>query len=88
MEFNIVPILLDIGNIIFFIATFPQLKITYTNRNNLKDLSAITFLLISIGCFCFMIGNYLIGAKIAGLLNVFNIIYNSLTIYWIKTSGD
>lgn len=73
----------DLGNIIFFIATFPQLKKTIQNRKQLKDLSPMAFLGYTLATVCFWINSIWMRAYFALALTSFNIVYNLITIYWI-----
>lgn len=83
-----VPYLLDIGNIIFFIATLPQLLQTYENRYELKDLSKIGFSLMAVGTVFFLVVAVITHAYATIALTAFNIIYNLITVYWIVRCKD
>lgn len=83
---NLVPLLLNVGNIIFFIATVPQLKLTLKNRHDLKDLSRLAAFCYMVACIAFLFGNTFAGALIAGVLNAVDAVYYALTIYWITKS--
>jgi uncharacterized protein with PQ loop repeat len=76
----------NLGNIIFALASLPQLKVTYQNRKSLKDLSATSFIFYSVATLCFLTVSLLIGAYAAAVIQTSLICYNVLTIYWILRS--
>lgn len=83
---SLVPLLLDLGNIIFFVATFPQLLLTYKNRNSLKDLSPPAFLMFAVATICFLLVSLLTGAIATTCITTFQIICDLITVYWILRS--
>jgi len=80
--FWLVPILLDFGNIIFFIANIPQVLKSYKNRKNLKVLSSKMLLGYISGSFLFAIAFLIAGGMIAFMLCLFNFCFFSLQLYW------
>lgn len=59
-----IGLLLDIGNVIFFIVNFPQLVSAYKNRKDLKGLSSIMLFgymiaTVFFGLVAFLAGGYL-----------------------------
>lgn len=81
-----VPILLDIGNILFFIGSLPQLYRTYTNRHELRDLSLYGWTTHIFATMCFFVSGILTGAIFTAILTGFNIGYATITVYWIYRS--
>jgi uncharacterized protein with PQ loop repeat len=79
-----VALLLDVGNILFFISSLPQLYRTYQRRHTLRDLSIVSWLIQIVASICFLSAGMLSGAWFAVALNVFNIAYAGVTAYWIN----
>jgi len=73
---------IDIGNIIFFVATLPQIINAYRNRKDLKGLSKWMLLGYTVGVACFMVGNFAVGAYIGSFLNVINLGAFLAQTYW------
>ena len=67
---------INLGNIVFFLATFPQLKLTYKNRKSLKDLSLLTFVSYTLATFLFLVSSLILGAYVAVVLQSLTISYN------------
>jgi len=82
-----VPILLDIGNILFFIGSLPQLYRTYQNRRQLKDLSFYSWLIQIFASVCFFTAGILTGAWFTVTLTGFNILYGEITVTWIHRAS-
>lgn len=79
---NLVAILLDVGNIIFFIASFPQLITAYKNRKNLKALSKWMLIGYTFATACFAGVGYLANAPLTLVFNIFNTFLFLAQIYW------
>ena len=74
---------IDIGNVIFFLATFPQLISAYKNRKHISGLSFWMLTGYVVSMVFLGIGNYMINAYIAtGLIGV-NISMYCAQVYWI-----
>ena len=78
-----VPILLDLGNILFFTASLPQLYRTYQRRRELRDLSITSWVIQIFASIAFFVAGLLSGAWFAVVLNAFNMSYAGITVYWI-----
>jgi uncharacterized protein with PQ loop repeat len=78
-----VPLLLDIGNILFFTASLPQLYQTYQRRHELRDLSIMSWVMQIFASIAFLAAGLLSGAWFAVILNAFNMTYAGITVYWI-----
>jgi len=78
-----VPILLDLGNILFFVGNLPQLYRTYQRRQQLRDLSIYSWVIQIFASICFLTAGLLTGAAFTVVLNAFNIAYAGVTAYWI-----
>jgi uncharacterized protein with PQ loop repeat len=79
-----VALLLDLGNILFFISSLPQLYRTYQRRHELQDLSIASWIIQIFASICFFSAGMLSGAWFAVAVNVFNITYAGVTAYWIN----
>jgi len=82
---NLESILLDLGNILFFVATFPQLRKTYKYRNNpetLEGVSMYTFIGFILATICFILAGFLIGGILTVILGIINIMTFALQLYW------
>lgn len=80
---NLIGILLDVGNVVFFLATFPQLISTYRNRKKgLKAVSSKTFLGFLIATLFFISVGALTGGYLTVLLGIINEITFGLQLYW------
>lgn len=79
-----VPFLLDLGNILFFVGSLPQLYRTYQRRSELSDLSIYSWVIQIFASICFFSAGVLTGAGFTVVLNAFNIGYAGLTAYWIN----
>jgi len=75
-------ILLDIGNLLFFIAMLPQMITAYKNRRNLTGLSFGLLTFFFAGTIFFAIGNYLVGAAIAPILCVIELVLYATQLFW------
>ncbi len=76
-------LLMNIATFLFFLASFPQLKRTYQNRKNLKDLSLLNFLLAWAGCTLIGIVGLMIQAWVTVVIEFWHVIYNGATLYWL-----
>jgi uncharacterized protein with PQ loop repeat len=79
-----VPVLLDLGNILFFLGNLPQLYRSYQHRHTLRDLSIYTWVIQIFAALCFCSAGIVTGAWFAVILNGFNIAYGGVTAYWIN----
>jgi len=77
-----ISILLDIGNIIFFISNFPQMMNAYKNRRNLKGLSILFLLGISIATIIFIIISVLTFAPFTFAIGWLEIFFYLCQVYW------
>lgn len=75
-------ILLDIGNVIFFLANFPQVVTAFRNRKNLAGLSSNYLFWLFTGTVFFAIGNYLAGALVAPCLCVISLFFYAIQLFW------
>lgn len=78
-------LILDIGNIIFFISNFPQLIRTIKNKNKssaLEGLDEKTMIGYIFATLFFFIVAFATDGYIASTLCIINIIIYSLQIYW------
>lgn len=83
-----VPLLLDLGNILFFIGSLPQLYRTYQRRHALRDLSLYSWVIQIFASLCFFSAGVLTGAGFTVVLNTFNIAYAGCTAYWIHRAHN
>jgi hypothetical protein len=74
--------LLDIGNIIFFIANFPQLITAYKNRRNLVGLSAKLLVGYIIASIFFIWAGIQTGGYACVVLNLINEGIYMIQLYW------
>lgn len=82
---TIVSILLDLANILFFFANIPQFWRTLKSRKypeRLKGISFFTFLGNFIAGTIFITVGLLLGAWFMVSLNLINIIFFGLQMYW------
>lgn len=81
-----VPILLDLGNILFFLGSLPQLYRTYQRRQKLQDLSIASWVIQIFASVCFFSAGALSGAWFTMAVNGFNVTYAGVTAHWINQS--
>lgn len=74
--------LLDLGNIIFFLASLGQTIRAYKERKNLSALSTTMLLGYILATIVFIIVGYLTNAYGTIMLGSFNIIFWCLELYW------
>jgi hypothetical protein len=74
-------VLLDLGNFLFVLFSFPQLISTYKNRTDLKAISVLTLLGYILVSSIFMLSGFLFGAWITIIVNVFLEINYLLQLY-------
>ena len=79
-----VALLLDLGNILFFLASLPQLYRTYQRRRELQDLSIASWVIQIFASVCFLSAGWISGAWFTVALNAFNMTYAGVTAYWIQ----
>ena len=77
-----INILLDIGNIIFFISNFPQMMNAYKNRRNLKGLSTLFLSGISVATVVFIILAVLTFALFTFVIGCLEIFFYLSQVYW------
>ena len=75
-------LLLDIGNIIFFVASFPQLITAYRNRSNLIGLSSKFLIGYLIASNFFIGAGLLTGGYACVVLNAINEVFYGIQLYW------
>jgi len=80
---SVASLLMNVATFLFFIASFPQLRRTYKNRKNLKDLSLANFFISWVACLIMGIVGYLIGAWITVVIEFWHVFYNGATLYWL-----
>lgn len=86
-KMDVIPILLDVGNCLFFFGGFPQLVKTIKNRKTLKDLSALTFTFYTLAAALFVAVGLMLGSWMTFVFNAINTVYFIAIIYWIKKAG-
>lgn len=77
-----IGILLDIGNIVFFLSNCPQLVTAYRNRRNLKGLSSKMLFGFIISTIFFILVGLLTNAPLTVILGLTNIVFFILQLYW------
>jgi len=82
LSLNPISVLLDIGNVIFFLSGFPQLLKAIRNRNNLKGISPWAFIGYSTGCVFFFFVGILLNSWLTVVFNIVNCGYFGLVAYW------
>lgn len=79
---NLISLLLDIGNIIFFLSNFPQVLTAYRNRKNLRSLSSLMLLGFSLSTTLFVTVGILTVAPFTVVLGIGNILFFLAQFYW------
>jgi len=74
--------ILDVGNVIFFIANFPQMVTAYKHRTNLSGLSGMMLALYMIATVFFGMVAYLTGGHLATALCITNEFFYTCQLYW------
>ena len=74
--------ILDIGNIIFFIASFPQMINAFHNRKNLRGLSAGLLFGYMIATIFFFIAGLMVGGYFVMVLSAINEVFFGVQLYW------
>jgi uncharacterized protein with PQ loop repeat len=74
--------LLDIGNIVFFIANLPQLITACKNRKNLSGLSGTMLILYMVATIFFGLVAFMIGGYLATILCIINEFFYMAQLYW------
>lgn len=83
----LIPYLTDVGNIIFFVAGLPQLWKTWKNRKNpkmLEGLSSKMLLGYVLSFILFGTLGFIVDGYFTFVLNIFNIIFFLIQVYWKK----
>ena len=78
----IAPILLDIGNAIFFVVNFPQLRSAYQNRKDLKGLNPIMLLGVMIASILFGTAGIIMSAPFTVISCFTMVVANAVQFYW------
>lgn len=79
---SLVPVLLDVGNLTFFIANVPQLISGYRNRRNLCGLSSLLLFGLAIGSIFFTVVGTLTAAYFTIFANIFMSVSFFTQLYW------
>jgi len=79
---SLISVLLDVGNIVFFIANFPQMVNAYENRKNLKGLSTTMLLGYMIATLFFISVGLLTNGHFTAILGMINEVFFGLQFYW------
>lgn len=77
-----VGLILDGGNVVFFIANCPQLITAYKNRRNLAGLSSRMLFGFIISTILFIIVGLITNGVLTVTLGMANIIFFALQLYW------
>jgi len=77
-----ITVLLDIGNLVFFLANFPQVITAFRNRKNLVGLSSNYLFWLFIGTIFFALGNFSVGAILASGLCIVSLFFYAIQMYW------
>jgi len=77
-----IGLMLDIGNIIFFISNLPQLITAYKNRTNLQGLSAKMLFGFILSTIFFIVAGVLANAYLTVILGILNIFFFLLQLHW------
>jgi hypothetical protein len=80
----LVGLMLDIGNVIFFVVNFPQLVSAFKNRKDIKGLSPIMLLGYILATVFFGLVAYATGGNLATILCIINSIIYAIQLYWIR----
>lgn len=75
-------LILDAGNVIFFIVNFPQLITAYKNRKNLKGLSATMLGGYMFATIFFLLAGLITGGYLASMLCAINEVIYAFQLYW------
>lgn len=78
----LVPILLDLGNIVMFLATLPQLITAWKNRRNLSGLSTTMVIGYIIANLIFALVGLISGAYFALVLSSGNCVFFVMQLFW------
>jgi len=79
---SLIPILLDVGNIIFFISSLKQMVTAYQNRRNLQGLSSKMLIGYIISTFCFISVGFMTKALFTIIFGFANIGFFLSQLYW------
>lgn len=79
---SLIGLILDLGNIIFFLANIPQVVTAYRNRKNLRGLSSRMLLGYSASTVCFITSGYMAQGYLTVVLGVINILIFITQLYW------
>jgi uncharacterized protein with PQ loop repeat len=74
--------LVNLGNVIFFLANLPQVITAFKNRKNLIGLSFNYLFWLFLGTICFALGNCYLGAYIASILCVISLFFYGIQMFW------
>lgn len=80
---NLIAVLLDIGNIIFFGSSLPQLRESYKNRKTgMKGISMKFLIGYAIATACFSLAGFLCRGWATFILNAINVGIFTFQAYW------
>jgi len=75
-------VILDVGNIIFFVANFPQIITAYKNRKNLQGLSSKMLFGYMIATIFFFMAGLITGGIMTAILCAINEVIFGTQLYW------
>lgn len=75
-------LILDIGNVIFFVVNFPQLVTAYKNRKNLQALSGTMLGGYMAATVFFLFAGLVSGGYLASILCGINEVIYAFQLYW------
>lgn len=78
----LVPIFLDLGNIMFFISSLKQMHTAYKNRTNLVGLSSKMLMGYIVSTIFFILVGIITVALATIILGILNILFFALQLYW------
>ena len=79
---NLVGILLDLGNVAFFVSNLPQLLTAYRNRRDLRGLSGKMLLGFTVSTLLFISAGWLARAPLTVILGCANVVFFTLQLHW------
>lgn len=83
-----VALILDAGNIIFFVANLPQLVTAYRNRQNLRGLSSKMLIGFILSTVMFILAGLVLGGALTVILGVFNVLFFAAQLYWKRKYNE
>lgn len=79
---DLISIVLDIGNVVFFTSNLPQIITAYKNRKNLKGLSSKMLFGFMISTVFFITAGVLTGAPLTIILGLGNEVFFASQLVW------